>query len=284
LVGDSFDDRWSVIDTYDFFEWISENLKTFKKLDKSTITSPQLLSQKIHLQTRGYIHFDHSCKINPGKSVHENVQDMSIIHESNQSSFMGLIIACLVLSNILLVLSFIYCFCAVGSRNPDVLKILWILVFINGIIVLGLFAATFNHLYNTSVANEHLSSEDCVDLKTAKQFQFLRKRRLLLWFGLGILLGLAFLGVLILICHRLCCWFRIIKSERVFNHFPMEILDDSVRYSTGGSMKYPFEGELRNTESEDPFMFTNSERGSDFNFWDTPDQQINEFNYSFHRN
>ena len=127
------------------------------------------------------------------------------------------------------------------------------------------------------------STKECVDHETALQFQFSGNRRNFFWIGLGLLLGVSIISLVMLICHRSSCWFK--KNYKAYDHFPMEILEMSDEDLNDSSMKYPFENEkIRDTVSDGTFGFnTNSNRGSDYNYWDIPEQKINQFHYSFNR-
>lgn len=283
--GEGIDHRWNLVDKYNVYDFFAENSPIFEKLGISEITRPEHLDIPLALRSRGYIHFNNQCKPEQNLSLQENLEKMSLLNDSHHNSFYGLLIASLVISCILFIFSIIYCCSGINNIPSKALHILYIIFTIFLIIFLVVISITFSQVHKLAKLSKDLSSEKCVDSETASQFKFAWKRRMFFWGMLGLILSICILSLLIFVCHRCFCWFKIVKSDRFFGHFPMELLDDSVRYSNASSMKYPFEKEgIRNTVSDDPWGLNNfSERGSDYNYWDTPDQKVNEFNYSFNK-
>jgi hypothetical protein len=283
--GEGVDARWHVLDKYNFYDFLSENSPVFKHLTYSDITSPELLTQPFMLQTRSYIHFDSKCKTQGNLSLYENLENMTILNHSHHNSFYILLIISLVIACAFTIMSFVYCFCGSRNVNPKLQHILCLIMLIILIIFLVLSAVTFSQINRTANVSKELTSEKCVDSETASQFHFAWKRRMFFWGMLGVILTMAILSLLLLVCQRCFCWFKVLRSDRLFSHFPMELLDDSVRDSNASSMKYPFEQEGRNRRISDNHwdLYDFSDRGSNYNYWDTPDQEINEFNYSFNK-
>lgn len=282
VAGTTSDGRWETLDSYNFYDLISENFKIFKELEGSSLTSPEQLAKPIVLKSRSYIHFNKKCKPDQDLTIHENLENMSMLSENHKSSFLGLLIAGLVIICLLCLAAVSYCCCLLQTNSLGVLKNTCITLFILMTVTTILVAVTFGLLTQAASSREELASNKCVGSETAHLFQFSRKHRQFFWIGLCTLLILSGIGLCALVCHVLCCWFKKTVSETDSNSFPLDFLDESDRRSTGSSMKYPFEKEQDEFDSDPWSLYKNSVRGSDYNYWDVPDQQINEFNYSFH--
>ena len=168
--------------------------------------------------------------------------------------------------------------------------------------------------------NPHLASEECVDQITSNQFKFSFARNVLWLGLINGALGLGVLALLILCCNRCCCWMKeesyFSDADRAamnsnslnfsggnYQYFSNANDDDKKKrkkkkkkknknkknkknkhqhgYNAYNESDSSSSSDDDNRSGDEPWNYSSGRnRDSNYNYWDKPGQEINQFNYS----
>lgn len=315
-LGPDNDTRWNEMDRYNFLTWLGENSEVFANLRESEVTGPSKLSRPLYLSKRSYLHFNKKCKTDKNLSIQANLAIMSGSEDSPSGSSKSFIIALLVFLCIMFVFALGYCICACnGSFSGNSLGICCCVLTLC-VIIASILAGLCSYKAGLqSVRNPQMMTTECVDRLTADQFRYAFAKKALLFIGCGLLALFLLLGALFLCCNRSCCW---VKDHPRLRRAEMRdyqaLRDQNGPYGRGheysynnGSSRDPYKQNMSrdfidltneggrggwgmnstggNSSGDERFSYglnyeTNNNRGSNYNYWDIPGQEINEFNYS----
>lgn len=204
--GVSKDERWKLLDTYNWLYLLGENASTFKKLEPSNNLDPADLSIPYQVYQRGYIHFNKDCRWDKNVSTHGNLRKINQETQDYPVSITGMLIGALVMFSIAIAASCCLACISLGSGEDKGPIGCCMCVCVLLLVAACLVGATFYYTRDLVKINEESKSfnEKCMDKTTVTQLSYMESNKSNMMYYTLIALILAVLGMLLLCCF-LCC-------------------------------------------------------------------------------
>ena len=204
--GLTVDNRWRLMDSYNWLYLLGENASSFKQMESSNLLDVSKLNVPYNVYHRGYLHFNKDCRWDKNSPTYQNIRNLSNHNQSHPVSLKGMLIGAIVLFSVAILVSLCF-FCVStnveGDSSPFICcGCLWVLL----LVAACLIGAVFYYSRETvSIHQESASfSEKCMDSVTAKQLNNVAENKMQMLYFTLVSFTLAVLGLLML-CVAGCC-------------------------------------------------------------------------------